>query len=67
MTTVRKELGESMKTLKISLLASVIGTFAWLLGVTGKIWPSHPMWAVFFITVGSMALLRYVLLEPEMK
>jgi hypothetical protein len=54
-----------VKTLKASLLASVIGTAAWLLGVTGKIWPSHPMWAVFFVTIGAMVLLLYVLPEPE--
>lgn len=58
-------LGDHVKTLKASLLASVIGTAAWLLGVTGKIWPSHPMWAVFFVTIGAMVLLLYVLPEPE--
>ncbi len=56
-----------MKTLKASLLASVIGTAAWLLEVTDKIGPSHPMWAAFFITAGAMVLLMYVLPEPEKK
>jgi hypothetical protein len=54
-----------MKTLKISLLASVIATAAWLLGMTDKIWPAHPMWGVFFVTVEAMVLLMYVLPEPE--
>ncbi len=56
-----------MKTLKASILASIIGTAAWLLGITGKIWPAHPMWAVFFVTIGATALLLYVLPQPEKK
>ncbi len=54
-----------MKTLKASLLASAIGTVAWLLGVTRKIWPAHPQWAVFFLTIGATVVLMYVLPEPE--
>jgi len=50
-----------MKTLKASLLASAAGTAAWLLGVANRIWPRHPQWAVFFVTIGSMAVLMYAL------
>jgi hypothetical protein len=46
-------------------LASIIGTSAWLLGLTGKIWPAHPMWAVLFVTLGATVLLLNVLLQPE--
>jgi hypothetical protein len=49
-----------MKTLKASLLASVIGTGAWVLGLTKQIWPAHPQWAVFFLTIAATILLRYV-------
>lgn len=44
-----------MRTLKISLIASVIATVAsfWVaeLGVTQKIWPEHPQMAGFLITL----------------
>ena len=48
-----------MTTLKASLAASAIGTGAWLLGLTGKIWPAHPQWALFFLTIAAAVLLRY--------
>jgi hypothetical protein len=44
-----------MRTLKISLIASVIATVAsfWAghLGVMEKIWPEHPQLASFFLTM----------------
>jgi hypothetical protein len=54
-----------MKTLKVSLLASAIGTGAWLLGLTNKMWPEHPQWAVFFLTMGALVVLWYVWPEPQ--
>ena len=54
-----------MKTLKASLVASAIGTAAWMLGVTRKIWPAHPQWAVFFLTLATTIVLLYVWPEPE--
>ena len=54
-----------MRTLKASLLASAIATGAWLLGVTRKMWPAHPQWAVFFLTIGATLLLMYILPEPQ--
>jgi hypothetical protein len=42
-----------MKTLKASLLASVVGTAAWMLGFTRRIWPAHPQWALFFLTLAA--------------
>ena len=54
-----------MKTLKASSLASAIGTGAWLLGLTQKMWPAHPQWAVFFLTIGALVVLMYVLPEPQ--
>lgn len=56
-----------MKTLKVSLLASVIGTGAWMLGITRRIWPAHPFWAVFFLTLAFTFLLMYVWPEPQKK
>ncbi|HUI84954.1 MAG TPA: hypothetical protein VL240_12060 [Candidatus Binatia bacterium] len=54
-----------MKTLKASLLASAIGIAAWLLGVTHRMWPAHPQWAAFFLTIGATVVLMYVLPEPQ--
>ncbi len=56
-----------MKTLKASVVASVIGTGAWLMGLTRKMWPSHPQWAGFFITLGAAIVLMYVLPDSEKK
>jgi len=54
-----------VKTLKASLLASAIGTGAWLLGVTRAMWPAHPQLAVLFLTIGATAVLMYAWPEPE--
>jgi len=54
-----------MKTLKASLVASAIGTAAWMLGLTHRIWPAHPLWAVFFLTLAMTIVLRYVWPEPQ--
>ena len=53
-----------MKTLKASLLGSVIGTAAWMLGLTRTIWPAHPQWALFFLTLIASIVLRYIWSEP---
>ena len=54
-----------MKTLKASLAASIIATVAWMLGLTHRIWPSHPQWALFFFTIALTIVLRYIWPEPE--
>ena len=54
-----------MKTLKASLLASAIGTGAWMLGLTRAVWPAHPTLAVFFLTIAATAILMYVLPESQ--
>jgi len=53
-----------MKTVTVSLMASVITTVAWMLGLTRAIWPAHPLLAVFFLTVAAGLILRYVWPEP---
>ncbi|MGO9124537.1 MAG: hypothetical protein ACLP6G_06565 [Terriglobales bacterium] len=44
-----------MKTLKISLIASLIGTaagfWAWRLDLTKIFWPEHPQLAGLFLTI----------------
>jgi len=54
-----------MTTLKASLLASAIGTGAWILGLTQEIWPAHPQWAAFFLTLATTISLRYLWAEPD--
>ena len=44
-----------MKTLKVSLIASLIGTAAglgaWIFGLGQVIWPTHPQLASFLLTL----------------
>jgi hypothetical protein len=44
-----------MKTLKISLIASLIGTAvglgSWVFGLGQAIWPVHPQMASFLLTI----------------
>jgi len=44
-----------MKTLRISLIASLIGTAAglgsWVFGIGQIIWPAHPQFACFLLTL----------------
>ena len=54
-----------MKTLKASLIASAIGTGAWMLGLTRMMWPAHPQLACFFLTLGATLVLLYAWPEPQ--
>jgi hypothetical protein len=54
-----------MTTLKASLIASVVGTGAWITGAAAAISPSHPNWAVFWITLGTTAILMYTLPQSD--
>lgn len=44
-----------MRTLKISLIASAIGTAvglgSWIFGLGQAMWPAHPQWASFLLTL----------------
>jgi hypothetical protein len=44
-----------MKTLKVTLVATLIGTAvgmgAWLFGLGQRIWPGHPQMACFLLTL----------------
>lgn len=54
-----------MKILKISLIASAVGTGAWMLGLTPRMWPAHPQWAVFLLTLGLTVLMMLFWPEPD--
>jgi hypothetical protein len=49
-----------MKTLKVSIFATLIGTGAWAVGLARDIWPAHPLWAAFFLTLGTTIVLTAV-------
>jgi hypothetical protein len=52
-----------MRTLKVSLAATVLGTAAWLLGLSRWIWPEHPQLATLLLTISLSIALFY--LGPE--
>lgn len=52
-----------MKTWKITLAASCIGSAAglaaWAFGIGQKIWPAHPQMAVFLLTLVTTTLIEF--------
>ena len=54
-----------MKTLIVTLAASVIGTGAWLSGLADTMWPSHQMLAVLFLTVAATVCLWFTWPRPH--
>jgi len=53
-----------MKTLKISLVATLAAMIAYWLGFARRIWPSHPMLAVTLLAIGVCILLQFTWSEP---
>jgi hypothetical protein len=47
-----------MKTLKISLIGTAVGVGAWILGIGHEIWPAHPQWAGFFLTLATTIVVQ---------
>jgi hypothetical protein len=52
-----------MKTMKVSLIASLIGTAvglgAWFFGLGQVIWPAHPQLACFLLTLATTIVIRF--------
>jgi len=42
-----------MKTLKVTLIGTVVGLGAWLFGIGHILWPAHPQMAGFLLTLGT--------------
>jgi len=38
-------------TIMATVIASVVGTGAWLIGLSRILWPAHPMIATFLLTI----------------
>jgi len=49
-----------MKTLKISVVATLAATLAWWFGVPQKIWPAHPLFADFLLALVLCIVLQIV-------
>jgi hypothetical protein len=51
-----------MKTLKITLIATLIGTAvglgAWILGLGNMLWPAHPQIACFLLTLATTIVVQ---------
>ncbi|HEY3971660.1 MAG TPA: hypothetical protein VGM18_01580 [Candidatus Sulfotelmatobacter sp.] len=54
-----------MKTLKISLVATVACTLAWWLGFPRRIWPAHPYFADFLMALVLCFVLQSVWTDPK--
>ena len=55
----------TVKTLKISAVATVALTLAWWLGIPHRVWPEHPMVADLLIGIVLCALLQVLWVEPK--
>ena len=38
-------------TLIASLIGSAFGTGLWFFGIAARIWPAHPQWTAFLLTI----------------
>jgi hypothetical protein len=54
-----------MKTLKITLVATVAATLSWWLGFAQKIWPQHPRLADFLLALVIYIVLQFTWPEPD--
>jgi len=54
-----------MRTLKISLVATIAAMLAWWLGFAQKIWPAHPQIAVFLLALVIVIVLQFTWPEPD--
>ena len=56
-----------MKTLKISLAATIAAMLAWWLGIAERIWPAHPQLAVFLLALVLCLILQFAWQEQDGK
>jgi hypothetical protein len=48
-----------MKTLKITVVATMAAMLAWWLGLDRKIWPAHPQFADFLLCLVLCVVLQF--------
>jgi hypothetical protein len=56
---------QAMKTLKISLIATVAATAAWFLRIPQAIWPAHPQLADVLLALVTCVLLQVALTKAK--
>ncbi|SPF48940.1 hypothetical protein SBA1_90075 [Candidatus Sulfotelmatobacter kueseliae] len=54
-----------MKTLKVSVVATIAGMLAWWLGITRRIWPAHPQLALLLLVVVIAIVLQVAWPKPD--
>jgi hypothetical protein len=54
-----------MKTLKITLVATIAAMLAWRLGFAQRIWPAHPQLADFLLALVICIVLQFTWPEPD--
>ncbi len=54
-----------MKTLKISVVATIAAMLAWWLGLAQRIWPAHPQLADFLMALGLGIVLQVTWPKPD--
>ncbi len=54
-----------MRTLKISMVATLAATLAWLLRLPHKLWPEHPQFAGFLMALILCLVLEVVWTNPR--
>jgi len=59
------ELCPAMKTLKISLVATVAATVAWWLRFPHRVWPEHPYFADFLMALILCGVLQFAWSDPQ--
>jgi hypothetical protein len=47
-------------TLAATLIATVVGTGAWLFGLASAIWPAHPLIAAFALTIVVSVIVKQI-------
>jgi hypothetical protein len=55
----KNAMDQHLRAFSISLIASIIGTLAWYLGLSEVVWPQHPFIAVLLITSVSYYVVGY--------
>jgi hypothetical protein len=47
-------------TLMATVIATVVGTFAWSFGLVNKIWPAHPFFADLLISLITVVVVKEI-------
>jgi len=54
-----------MKTLKVTVVATIAGTIGWWLGFPQRLWPAHPYLADILLSLILCVVLQFVWTDPK--